>query len=240
MSRKCNICNRSDRGEIENAILNMTSATDPAERASLNDIAEEFDLTSKDAFNELKMHALFHMPLVTRSILNDGEAASSTNTTSTELKAYKFQPDGSLERDPSADQLIDNLGPQFEPGAVIDQVRSGRMSLAQKMKLHEADMLTAVNHEYLVTLKAIGRRMNRLAQVSDIAGEDDDAALRTAKWMTKPMVELYLGLGAEIRKNVATLTDVNQVLNGPADQGANGLAALAAAIRSSSNVNQED
>ena len=233
MSRKCNICNRSDRGEIENAILNMTSATDPAERASLNDIAEEFDLTDKDAFNELKMHALFHMPLVTRSILNDGEATSSTSPGSTELVPAS-------SNSTEADQLIDNLGPQFEPGAVIDQVRSGRMSLAQKMKLHEADMLTAVNHEYLVTLKAIGRRMNRLAQVSDIAGEDDDAALRTAKWMTKPMVELYLGLGAEIRKNVATLTDVNQVLNGPADQGANGLAALAAAIRSSSNVNQED
>lgn len=206
MSCKCFICNHPDRGEIENAILQMTSAATPEERVSLENIAEQFDLKGKDQYNQLKMHALFHMPLVTK---HDLEVAAA------------------------------DLSDHFAEGAVVKETpesstyTEGRMSMAQKLKLHEADMLTAVNHEYLVTLKAMGRRLNKLAHTSSIDDEDQEQTLKISKWMTKPMVDLYLGLGAEIRKNVATLAEVDRALNGPQDSAASGLAALASAIRNS-------
>ena len=103
-------------------------------------------------------------------------------------------------------------------------------SLVRNMKLKEADMLAEVSAEYLITLKAMGRRINSL--LSD-APEETDKQLKTAKLLTKPMVELYLGLGSEIRQTVKTAAEVDRMLNGPKDGVASGLTALAAAIRGS-------
>ena len=220
MPKKCSICCRDDRADIENAILNMTSAATPKERTSIEDIAKQFDLTSKDSFDDLKMHALFHMPLVTKY---DLEAADS-----------------------AAEKILDQIGsgatlPNLSdvPNSSVEPIE-GRMSMSKKLKLLEADVLTSVNNEYLVTLKAVGRRVNKLAQVSSIDEEDADKQLWCAKLMTKPIVDLYLGLGAEIRKNVATITDIDRAVNGPQDSTTSGLAALASAIRDSGQKNKED
>lgn len=187
----CGICNRSDRAEIENAILNISVESG----LTIDKIAEQYQLD----LQELRNHALFHTPLV---------APCDIVTQTTELQ----------------------LNPEAEAKVPT--------SLARKMKLREADILATVNNEYLVTLKAMGRRINRLANVSSIDAEDDAKKVELAKLLTKPMVDLYIGLGGEIRQNVRAMAEVDRMLNGPQDGGSNGLLALAEAIKGSGGDRQ--
>lgn len=110
---------------------------------------------------------------------------------------------------------------------------SDHSSLTRKVKLKEVDALAAVSNEYLVTLKSIGRRINKLSSVSSIDAEDQEKMLQIAKLLTKPMVDLYIGLGGEIRQNAKTMAELDHMLNGPKDGTANGIAALAQAIKES-------
>ena len=187
----CSICNRSDRAEIENAILNISAESG----LTVETIAEQYKLD----IDELRNHALFHTPLV---------APCDIVTPTTDLQ----------------------LSPDAEAKVPT--------SLARKMKLREADILATVNNEYLVTLKAMGRRINRLATVSSIDAEDEAKKVELAKLLTKPMVDLYIGLGGEIRQNVKAMAEVDRMLNGPQDSGSNGLMALAEAIKGSGGDNR--
>lgn len=183
MPNSCTICNHPDRAEIENAILTMS--TDG--HSSIEQIAEQYEVS----LDELKMHALFHTPLV---------------------------GDSDLE------QLKNN-----QP----EEAATPRDSLTRKMKLREADMLAAVGNEYLVTLKTMGRRINKLAQVSSIDVEDEDKQVRLAKLLTKPIVDLYVGLGGEIRQTVKTMAELDRMLNGPDTSANSGLMALAQVLQGS-------
>lgn len=101
----------------------------------------------------------------------------------------------------------------------------GDESIVRKLKLKEADMLSAVANEYMVTLKNVGRRINNLA-----SKPDEDYLFE--RLMTKAVADLYIGLGGEIRATVKTMAELDSVLNG--DSGAStGLQALAEAIRGS-------
>ena len=111
-----------------------------------------------------------------------------------------------------------------------------RDSLTRRMKLREADLLAAVGNEYLVTMKTMGRRINKLAQVSEIDIEDNDRQLKLAKLLTKPMVDLYVGLVGEIRQTVKTMAELDRLLNGPEDSATSGLVALAKAIQGSDKL----
>lgn len=208
MPSSCKICNHPDRADIENAILTMTADAPPNERNSIESIAEQY----KVPLDELKMHALFHTPLVGDVDVQDLEAPNLA---------------------------VDDLG--IGERTVIDargEVAKAepRDSLTRRMKLREADMLAAVGNEYLVTLKTMGRRINKLAQVSSIDIEDEEKQLKLAKLLTKPMVDLYVGLGGEIRQTVKTMAELDRMLNGPEDNLSSGLGALAAAIRGSDNL----
>lgn len=205
MPSSCKICNHPDRAEIENAILTMTADAPPNEQNSIEKIAEHY----KVPLDELKMHALFHTPLV-----GDGDIE--------ELHA-----EGGCSGDI----------PSFDPNVEQTPEVAPRDSLTRKMKLREADMLAAVGQEYLVTLKTMGRRINKLAQVSSIDIEDEEKQLKLAKLLTKPMVDLYVGLGGEIRQTVKTMAELDRMLNGPEDNLSSGLGALAAAIRGSDGLN---
>lgn len=108
-----------------------------------------------------------------------------------------------------------------------------RDSLTRQMKLREADLLSEVAQEYLLTMKTMGRRINRMAQVVSIDQEDQDKQIQLAKLLTKPMVELYLGAGGEVRQTVKTMAEINRLLNGDSDSTSSGLVALASAIRES-------
>lgn len=199
MPSSCKICNHADRAEIENAILTMTVNAPPNEQNSIEQIAEQY----KVPLDELKMHALFHTPLV---------------------------GDGDIEELHDAATLTMTAG-DTELTEVVKA--APRDSLTRRMKLREADMLAAVGQEYLVTLKTMGRRINKLAQVSPIDIEDEDKQLKLAKLLTKPMVDLYVGLGGEIRQTVKTMAELDRMLNGPENNLSSGLGALAAAIRGS-------
>lgn len=191
MPSLCTICNHPDRAEIENAILSMTDGV----KTSIEVIAEQYDVSLAD----LKMHALFHTPLVGAEDIEELRDAGDTE-----------QPEvvGATPRD----------------------------SLTRRMKLREADLLAAVGNEYLVTMKTMGRRINKLAQVSEIDIEDNDRQLKLAKLLTKPMVDLYVGLGGEIRQTVKTMAELDRLLNGPEDSATSGLVALAKAIQGSDQV----
>ena len=202
MPSSCKICNHPDRAEIENAILTMTADAPPNDKNSIEQIAEQY----KVDLDELKMHALFHTPLV-----GDGDVE-------------ELQSECSM---PMPDVTAVECATKPEP----------RDSLTRRMKLREADMLAAVGQEYLVTLKTMGRRINKLAQVSSIDIEDEEKQLKLAKLLTKPMVDLYVGLGGEIRQTVKTMAELDRLLNGPEDSAATGLAALAQAIRRSDDLN---
>ena len=197
MPDSCMICNHPKRDEIENALLTMVFDAPPNASNSIEAIADQYSVS----LEELKMHAMFHTPLV-----GDGDVASINQKTAT----------------------VDNADVN---------VATSRDSLTRKIKLREADMLATVGREYLVTLKTMGRRINKLAQISSIDVEDEEKQLKLAKLLTKPMVDLYIGLGGEIRQTVKTMAELDRMLNGPEDSAATGLAALAQAIRRSDDLN---
>ena len=194
MPSMCTICNHPDRAEIENAILSMTDGV----KTSIEVIAEQYDVSLAD----LKMHALFHTPLVGAADLEELRDAETLGDTEQTVAV------GATPRD----------------------------SLTRRMKLREADLLAAVGNEYLVTMKTMGRRINKLAQVSEIDIEDNDRQLKLAKLLTKPMVDLYVGLGGEIRQTVKTMAELDRLLNGPEDSATSGLMALAKAIQGSDKL----
>ena len=194
MPSLCTICNHPDRAEIENAILSMTDGS----KTSIEVIAEQYDVSLAD----LKMHALFHTPLVGAADLEELRDAETLGDTEQTVAV------GATPRD----------------------------SLTRRMKLREADLLAAVGNEYLVTMKTMGRRINKLAQVSEIDVEDNDRQLKLAKLLTKPMVDLYVGLGGEIRQTVKTMAELDRLLNGPEDSATSGLMALAKAIQGSDKL----
>lgn len=99
-------------------------------------------------------------------------------------------------------------------------------SIAQKIKKREANVLEEVMNEYLITLKNVGMRINKYAT----EGED---SVKFEKLLTKPVSDLYIGLGSEIRQTAKAIADIDQILNGPKNDDASGLAALAAAIMNS-------
>ncbi len=206
MPNTCKICNHSERAEIESAILTMTVDAPPNGANSIERIAEQFKVDVDD----LKMHALFHTPMV-------GDADVSLDEVTPEDLGL-----------PSPDALRCD---------VLEAPKEARDSLTRRMKLREADMLAAVGTEYLVTLKTMGRRINKLAQVSSIDIEDEDRQLKLAKLLTKPMVDLYVGLGGEIRQTVKTMAELDHMLNGPEDSVSSGLSALAKAIQGSDSSN---
>ena len=94
-------------------------------------------------------------------------------------------------------------------------------SIARSIKKKEADMLTSVANEYLTTLSTLGNVIN------SVVGTGPDG-LRA---VSKPTVEMYLGLGREVRETVKSIAELDNMLNGQQDPITTGLESLARAIR---------
>lgn len=109
---------------------------------------------------------------------------------------------------------------------VVDTAAEQAPSLARQMKLREADALNEVVNEYLVTLKALGKK------IKSYAAEGQDGVM-LAKYLTKPVADTYINLGGEIRQSIKTMAELNQILNGKPDGGLSGLEALAKALHDS-------
>lgn len=99
-------------------------------------------------------------------------------------------------------------------------------SIASSVKKREANLLSAVADEYYVTLKATGKQIRTLM---------NDEANGGARTVTKPLVELYLGTGNNLRQTLESIVEMNQVLNGDQDPGIQALANIVTAIRGSSD-----
>lgn len=116
-----------------------------------------------------------------------------------------------------------DLSPQGEETSIVRQI-----------KLRETDLLAQCAKDYADTLALVGTRIRTKAQnESDVDGMEDT---RFERAMTKGLVELYLGCGDNVRKTIKDITDINQILNGPKDDGLSGLGALAAAIAASRQI----
>ena len=100
-------------------------------------------------------------------------------------------------------------------------------SIVRQIKMREADVLLATAMEQMNTMQAVGKRIRGRLETSD----DED--VKFEKLLTKSVVELYTGTSAEVRHSIKALADINQLLNGPKDDGTSGLVALAAAIHGS-------
>lgn len=96
-------------------------------------------------------------------------------------------------------------------------------TLARKCKVREADILSEVANEYLVTLKNLGRRINKHLS-------SDSEEVQAEKLITKPIADMYIGIGGEIRATVKTISELDQALHGPKTGANDGIAALAAMI----------
>lgn len=111
-------------------------------------------------------------------------------------------------------------------------------SIVRQIKLRETDLLAQCAKDYADTLALVGNRIRTKAiKESDDDGLDDT---RFERSVTKGLVELYLGCGDNVRKTIKDIADINQVLNGPKDDGLSGLGALAAAIAASSRPTTPD
>ncbi len=98
-------------------------------------------------------------------------------------------------------------------------------SIVRRSKLREMELLGVAAREYLGTLEQVG------ARIRGYTADVDSSAFE--KKLGKPTVDLYLGCGDNLQKTMRALAEVDNLLNGPKDDGLAGLSALANAIRQS-------
>lgn len=101
---------------------------------------------------------------------------------------------------------------------------SSEDSIARQIKMREADMLACAAIDQLNTMKSLGQR------IRDYAVKDDDEDPYLFRRLSKPLVDLYIGAGDGVRRATQAIADINHLLNGPKDEDASGLVALAKAL----------
>lgn len=111
----------------------------------------------------------------------------------------------------------------------VEQCSADAQSIAQKINMSEADILRQTSNNYYITLCTIGDKINQMLRT--------DESLRG---ITKPLVDLYLGAGAEIRNATECLVKMNQAINGENNSGLTALASLVNTIRGSESNKSED
>lgn len=156
---------------------------------------------------ELRVHTLMHTPLA----LDFSAEAETALIDTFQLRAGQ----------PSAEATSTQ-------GAVSV---SHKQRLTDKIDMREGDMLLASANEMLTTLTTLGRRIHSFA--SDNSSGSDQ---RLANFCNNALVNLYIGTSAELRKNIQAINELNTSINGAADSGANGLLALAEAIKNSAKA----
>lgn len=108
----------------------------------------------------------------------------------------------------------------------VQVVKGETESLAKKINMSEAELLRQTASAYYITLQQISAKINKMLS-------SDDSELRG---ITKPLVDLYLGAGAEIRNSTDCLVKMNQAINGENNSGLNALAALVTTLKGSDNT----
>lgn len=132
-----------------------------------------------------------------------------------------------LEDGVSVEQVALQFGVSLEQlkfHAILHTGEETRPSITRQLKLREADMLTSVAEEYMETLNHLGARINKFVNNDEVKFE---------KLLTKSVVDLYLGVGSEIRQTIKTLAELNSQINGAQTGAKSGLQSLAEAINAS-------
>lgn len=102
-------------------------------------------------------------------------------------------------------------------------LKDNKQSIVHNAKCREADVLWEAAGEYMHTLAITGRK------IAEAADSSEDI-ISFGRSLSKPLVDLYLGTGGELRACIRSISELDSILNGPQDATASGLAALAAAI----------
>ena len=79
-------------------------------------------------------------------------------------------------------------------------------SLQRQINLREADYLTAVLQDYMITLKSTGREIQRCLKRAN------DSDIPAKNLLGQSLVDLYIGTGGEVRQTIKTLSDVGKQL----------------------------
>ncbi len=97
---------------------------------------------------------------------------------------------------------------------VLEEVLSSSPSKAQEIKhpeslqrqinLREADYLTTVLQEYMVTLKATGREILHSMRMAQ------ELKIPLKSILGQSVVDLYIGTGGEVRQTIKTLSDIGK------------------------------
>lgn len=151
---------------------------------------------------ELRIHALMHTPLA----LDFSSKSESALVENFKLKAGATSPQTS------------NAPPDYNSA-------TSRQRITDLVNMREGDMLMAVANEYLTTITSLGRRIKRYA-TDNSEGSDQ----RLVNFCSKPITDLYIGTGAELRKAIEGIRELNASINGEHDAGADGLKALGEAL----------
>ena len=114
----------------------------------------------------------------------------------------------------------------LERHAVFHSSLGSEDSLIRQIHMREADVLAETVMDNALTMKAVGARLR---------GSMDDEENVFERRATKAVVDLYVGASDGVRKGVAAIADINQLLNGPKDEGVSGLTALANVLHGSLN-----
>lgn len=99
-------------------------------------------------------------------------------------------------------------------------------TLVEAIKFKEAEYLRQTISEYQNTLSFLGVKIRETIKMHT----DDNPTLQK---LSRPSVDLYLGLGAEIRTSVDALVHMNNLVNGEHTDVLAGLTGLVNAIQSS-------
>lgn len=100
------------------------------------------------------------------------------------------------------------------------------MTLVASIKYKEGEYIRQVINDYQLTMSVLGGEIRAI-----IKNNSDDNP--TLSRLSKPVVDLYLGLGTEIRGSVDLLNKMNGAVNGDANPALEGLKSLVNAIQSS-------
>ena len=103
------------------------------------------------------------------------------------------------------------------------------LSIAGQLKKGEANLLYAVAEEYYQTLKQAGKEVRR--RMVPAPTDEDDGPTLLAPRLTKELVDLYIGVGNNLRQTVGTIVDMNQKLNDEADPALKALQGIIQAVR---------
>ena len=111
--------------------------------------------------------------------------------------------------------------------AIFHSALGSEDSLVRHIHMREADLLAETVMDNAMTMKAVGARLR------DSMNDGDPDSVQFERRASKSVVDLYVGASEGVRKGVAAIADINQLLNGPKDDGLSGLTALANVLHGS-------